>query len=135
MSDTPRDWRGTEIAPGALVVYGATVGRSVELVEARVSDPMLSPSGRIWLDVIRRSYTGSGRDRVHVGADRLTVVSALPTTSKLTAAEVRAARDRRYAEWAANRETHDLPAFISADDKCARCGLTWRAASDRRCSE
>lgn len=77
-----RDWRGTPITPGALVIYGAQVGRSVTLVEARVADPMCTPSGRIWLEVIRRSYGGwLDAERVHVGADRLTVVDTLPPTA------------------------------------------------------
>lgn len=87
-TEPPRDWRGTPITPGALVIYGAPVGRSIALVEATVADPMLTPSGRIWLNVQRRAYGHSDTSRrVHVGADRLTVVTALPPTTRLTEQE------------------------------------------------
>lgn len=112
----PVDWRGTPIVPGALVVYGAPVGRSIAMVEARVSDPMLTPSGRIWLDVVRRSYSHTDGGRVHVGADRLTVVTELPSTTVPTDAD-RAARLRlllaareAYAEGLHEREHHEAPA-------------------------
>jgi hypothetical protein len=90
--EAPKDWRGTPITPGALVIYGAPVGRSIAMVEATVADPMLTPSGRIWLDVIRRAYGGYGHEnqRVHVGADRLTVVTALPPSELMTEDEKKA---------------------------------------------
>lgn len=90
----PVDWRGTPITPGALVIYGGPVGRSIQLVEARVSDPMLTPSGRIWLDIIRRAYTDDNDGRVHVGADRLIVVETLPPTTLPTATEARERKER-----------------------------------------
>jgi hypothetical protein len=95
----PVDWRGTPITPGALVIYGAPVGRSIAMVEARVGDPMLSPSGRIWLEVDRRSYGGwgDGKRRVHVGADRLTVVTELPPTTMPTEIEKHEAEERERA--------------------------------------
>lgn len=33
-TDQPLDWRGIPITPGALVIYGAPVGRSIAMVEA-----------------------------------------------------------------------------------------------------
>lgn len=92
MTDQPAltDWRGTPIRGGDTVIYGAGVGRSVALVEATVERegdaplelrPKLTPSGRVWLRIVRRAYgyTGdSSETRVHVGADRLTIVTALP---------------------------------------------------------
>lgn len=89
----PRDWRGTPITPGALVIYGAPVGRSIAMVEAIVAAPMTTPSGRIWLNVQRRAYgsswaaDGEQIRKVHVGADRLTVVGVLPPTLVLTEQE------------------------------------------------
>lgn len=77
----PTDWRGTPIEVGATVVYGASVGRSVALVEAVVDS--FTPTGRVWLKVVRRSYGGGWSEqasRVHVGPDRLTVVTKLPPT-------------------------------------------------------
>jgi len=101
MSDTPTDWRGTPIQPGNLVIYGAPVGRSIAMVEATVANPMLTPSGRIWLDVTRRSYGSYGYDnkRVHVGADRLTVVTELPPTDLPTEDELKAAQRVQRADW------------------------------------
>jgi hypothetical protein len=98
------DWRGTPITPGALVIYGGPVGRSIQMVEARVADPMLSPSGRIFLNVVRRSYTDDNDGRVHVGADRLTVVAELPPTTLPTASEVKDRNERRYQAMNAHRD-------------------------------
>jgi hypothetical protein len=93
-----RDWRGTPIEPGQLVVYGAGVGRSIEMVEAIVADDMLTKAGAIRLDVVRRSYGNwKQRTRVAVGPDRLTVVEALPPTKKFTQAERSALRDQWFA--------------------------------------
>lgn len=96
MSDPtgPVDWRGTPITPGALVIYGGPVGRSIQLVEATVADPMLTPSGRIWLNIVRRAYTDDSDGRVHVGTDRLIVVESLPPTNLPTATEVREKAER-----------------------------------------
>lgn len=91
---TLADWRGTPIHPGHTVIYGAGVGRSIELVEATVLphpdnpyEPHLTASGDVWVRVIRRSYQTPATDRTRVGADRLTVVTALPLTSLPTARE------------------------------------------------
>lgn len=77
--DEPKDWRGTPIHVGDTVIYGAPVGRLISLVEAEVEG--FTDSGRVWLHVLHRShgnwYSKSPR-RVHVGQDRLTVVTELP---------------------------------------------------------
>lgn len=129
------DWRGTPITPGALVVYGAPVGRSIAMVEAVVATPMLTPSGRIWLDVIRRSYGQSGTEvgKVHVGADRLTVVTELPPSAMPTAADVAAEATSQRAEW-----DWKLAAAVA---ECERVGHDWQPdrgysplAQVRRCA-
>lgn len=91
----PADWRGTPITPGALVIYGGPVGRSIQMVEAIVSDPMLTKSGRIWLNIVRRAFHDDTDGRVHVGADRLTVVTALPPSPLPTATEIRERNERQ----------------------------------------
>lgn len=98
-SDTPRDWRGIPITPGARVIYGAGVGRSIALVEGTVdTDTPFTKSGRVNVRVIRRAYGGGWYDPkpvVHVGRDRLTVVE-LPPSTEPTEAE-KAAESERHA--------------------------------------
>lgn len=139
INTAPVDWRGTPITPGALVIYGAPADRSITMVEARVADPMLSPSGRIWLDIVRRSYRHTDGGRVHVGADRLTVVTELPPTTVPTEAE-RAARERDkqaarevYADGLHEREGHDgePPGRVSTGP--AGWQYTWRTC--QRCQD
>ncbi|MFB7479542.1 hypothetical protein ACFUEM_08670 [Streptomyces anulatus] len=96
MSDY-KDARGIEITEGASCIYGAPVGRSIALVEGVIDG--FTPSGRVWVKVVRRSYGGSSswgatRDRVHVGPDRLVIVTALPECDLPTDAE-EAAKARR----------------------------------------
>ncbi len=136
----PVDWRGTTIRPGALVIYGAPVGRSISMVEGTVSDPMLTPSGRIWVDVIRRSYGGydhtDGGERVHVGADRLTIVDQLPATTAPTQQQQRQAAKSNLAERARNYDTHPvLDHRTKWDDRwCPACGTRGASAlSDGPC--
>lgn len=85
-----KDWRGTEIEVGSLVIYGAPVGRSIALVEGLVDG--FTDSGRVWVTIIRRAYGGGwsgSKSRVHVGADRLVVVTELPPSDiPLTADKV-----------------------------------------------
>lgn len=79
---------------GASCIYGAPVGRSIALVEGVIDG--FTPSGRVWVKIVRRAYGGGwegGRDRVHVGADRLVIVDKLPTCELPTDAEK--AADRR----------------------------------------
>lgn len=137
-TDPVTDWRGTPITPGALVVYGAPVGRSIAMVEATVATPMLTPSGRIWLDVVRRSYGHIGTEvgKVHVGADRLTVVTELPPTEMPTAADVAAEAAAQREEWNRKRaeaeaecarvghEPEDVTSWADAyrRSQCSRCG-------------
>jgi len=119
MAEPATDWRGTPIEPGALVIYGAPVGRSIAMVEATVANPMLTPSGRIWLDVVRRSYGHVGTEvgRVHVGADRLTVVSLLPPSDLPTAADLAAEALARREEWERKQ--------AAAVAECAVSGHVW----------
>ncbi|MGW6855823.1 hypothetical protein [Streptomyces xanthophaeus] len=82
------DARGVPITVGATCIYGASVGRSIALVEGVVDG--YTASGRVWVKVVRRAYGGSGIDRaerVHVGADRLVIVDALPACDLPTAEE------------------------------------------------
>jgi hypothetical protein len=72
-----RDWRGTPITPGATVIYGAGIGRSIELVEGIVCEEMLTPTGRIRVQPVRRRAGYSTNLAVSVGADRLVVVDQL----------------------------------------------------------
>jgi hypothetical protein len=119
----PVDWRGTPITPGALVIYGGPAGRSITMVEAIVADPMLSPSGRIWLNVIRRSYAHTDGAKVHVGADRLTVVTGLPPTTVPTEAERHEAEERKRAA----REVY----VTAAHETEQHGGEPWGAYQDR----
>lgn len=74
------DWRGTPINIGDTVIYGAPVGRSIAMVEGIVDS--FTKTGRVNVKVVRRAYGLSGKDVVHVGPDRLTIVTKLPDTSK-----------------------------------------------------
>lgn len=88
------DARGVEIRPGATVVYGFGVSRSVAMAEAVVErngdgDVNTTPSGRVWLRIVRRSYASGEHERVHVAPDRMTVVDALPASPLPTQDEKR----------------------------------------------
>jgi hypothetical protein len=90
-AEQPRDWRGTPIVPGATVIYGASIySHSIEMVEATVAvdRPMVTPSGAIRLDVVRRARDPQGRwartPRVCVGPLGLTVVKSLPEYREVT---------------------------------------------------
>lgn len=86
--DVKRDWRGTPIEVGQTVIYGAGVGRNIAMVEAEVEG--FTDSGRVWLIVKHRAYgytSSNSPRRVHVGPDRLTVVTKLPPTDLPTEAE------------------------------------------------
>lgn len=87
MSDA-KDARGVPVTVGATCIYGAPVGRSIALVEGVIDG--FTPSGRVWVKVVRRAYGGgwsTDAKRVHVGADRLVIVDALPVCDLPTAAE------------------------------------------------
>lgn len=124
MSDPIRDWRGTIIEPGQTVIYGSSVGRSIQLVEGDVDG--FTKSGRVRVRVIRRSYTTGSQEIVDVGADRLTVVESLPPTTNTTQAE-------DHAEWVEQRRrasTHDMPSYFlnrapwtDPGRVCRRCGV------------
>jgi hypothetical protein len=90
---TAQDARGVDITEGASCIYGAPVGRSIALVEGVIDG--FTASGRVWVKVVRRAYGGGysgGKDRVHVGPDRLVVVDALPACDLPTDAETREER-------------------------------------------
>ena len=135
-TETPRDWRGTPITPGALVVYGAPAGDSTQMVEATVAPaPFLTPSGRVRLDVIRRSVYISDRDRVSVPPLSLTVVTDLPPTTQQTDAEQRESRARVDAERKAIWDTHEVPEGWRWDTPCKACGTLVHQARTRRCEQ
>lgn len=88
MTEPAKDARGVEITDGATCIYGASVGRSIALVEG-VTDGFTA-SGRVWVKIVRRAYGGGwidSKERVHVGANRLVVVDALPACDLPTQAE------------------------------------------------
>ena len=95
MSDELLDARGVEIEPGDTAIYGFGVGRSVAMAEAVVlgahgdhkaclppclDEVSLTPSGRVRLRVVRRSYSSGEKPVVDVAPDRLVVLKAAPWT-------------------------------------------------------
>lgn len=137
------DWRGTEITEGALVVYGGPVGRSIQQVEGRVAG--FTSGGRVNVEIIRRSYTGAssyGKKIVHVGPDRLTIVTGLPPTElpewgvEVDAAKAEADERKRI------QDTHDIQEFEEIRPgttypwrtwKCTRCGKGYYEAGQKEC--
>lgn len=137
-NETPKDWRGTPIVVGALVVYGAPVGRSIAMVEGTVDS--FTKSGRVNVKIIRRSYGGwgVGKEIVHVGPDRLTIVTELPPTDRPTDKEKEEIRQAQNAERDRIYETHDFPDYSYAyrtdppqpaygDRVCRKCHHTLNA--------
>lgn len=108
MDKKPTDWRGTPIEVDSLVVYGAPVGRSIALVEGIVAG--FTKSGRVNVRIIRRAYGSFGwkdeKEVVHVGRDRLTVVTELPPSEVPTEAEKRAESERKRLERERNYASH-----------------------------
>ncbi len=121
------DARGIEITEGASCIYGAPVGRSIALVEGVIDG--FTPSGRVWVKVVRRAYGGWGlnrAERVHVGADRLVIVDALPACDLPTeveeVAETRRLTAERYRQNIAHVEAGgDVPSHMGTRDEA----LTW----------
>lgn len=82
------DARGVEISPGDVALYGFGVGRSIAMAEAvvlgetdgppkqhmRHDRVSLTPSGRVRLRVVRRSYDSGTKPIVDVAPDRLVVL-------------------------------------------------------------
>jgi hypothetical protein len=121
------DARGVVINQGDTVIYGAPVGRSIALVEG-VADGW-TESGRVWVRVVRRAYGHGRRERVHVGADRVVVVLALPDTEKETDADKHAREDVARAERLRIFQTHDVvePHWTECRScYCSVCGVTDR---------
>ena len=155
----PRDWRGTSIKVGDPVIYGAPVGRSIELVEGEVTG--FSKTGRVNVKVIRRAYShagGYGKRTVHVGQDRLTVIrpDSLPPTTLPTWEEAIEASQRRQEEREDRYNSHVWPPVeetprVTKDDgwgrqilvqqatrfypPCTRCHLDHRQGSQKSCEE
>jgi hypothetical protein len=86
------DWRGTPIYPGALVIHGATSGYSVVITEAHVAAEPFTRTGKVRLDVIRRSG-GAWRAASVIAVEprHLTVIEALPASRSATNADLRRA--------------------------------------------
>ena len=105
-----KDWRGTPIEIGQVVLYGT--GRSVEMVEGTVEG--FTKSGRVTVQIIRRSHGWPSQERVHVGPGNLTVIDLLPDATAPTMTEERKLRSaaavarstERLAELAANARPH-----------------------------
>lgn len=140
--EDPRDWRGVPIEVGALVIYGAPVGRSIAMVEGTVDG--FTKSGRVNVRVIRRAYGYSDmKPVVHVGQDRLTVVSPLPESLMPTEAEKNAEGAARLAERERIHATHGefektelRPGFgyrYVPPGPCSRCGLEYRRSFQQEC--
>ncbi|MFE7624271.1 hypothetical protein [Streptomyces sp. NPDC057509] len=124
---TAKDARGVDIIEGATCIYGALVGRSIALVEGVIDG--FTPSGRVWVKVVRRAYGGGwadGKERVHVGADRLVIVAALPDCDLPTEREVREQHRQetvvRYKERIAELEAGgEVPSYLGTLDEA----LAW----------
>jgi hypothetical protein len=81
---TLTDARGVKIEAGDIAIYGFGVGRSIAMAEAVVlwegdgggTPPRVSltPSGRVRLRVVRRSYSSGQKPIVDVAPDRLVVL-------------------------------------------------------------
>lgn len=99
---TLNDWRGVPISVGDTVVYGAGVGSSVACVEAKVLRVDES-KGRVQVEIIRRASGWGEKPVVFVGAFKVTVVSVLPDSPKLTQTDERIRTLKadiiRYTEW------------------------------------
>lgn len=110
--DVKKDWRGTPIEIGATVIYGGPVSRSIQMVEAEVIG--FTPSDRVRLKIIRRSFTGSYKEWVDVGHDRLTVVDSLPPCDLPTADDEITKRKAYEADRDRMQATHDLKPRVEA---------------------
>lgn len=147
--EDPRDWRGVPIVVGALVIYGAPVGRSISMVEATVES--FTKSGRVNVRPVRRAYGGGAdygwdaKETVHVGQDRLTVVGELPPALMPTEAEKRAAYEVKQAERKRVEATHLMTLNSGPDSsreedrkvwaqQCERCGLPFRERFEKECT-
>lgn len=77
------DARGVPITAGDTVIWGFGVSRSVAMAEGVVLAekdgypyPAQTPTGRIKVKVVRRSYSSSEKPVVDIGKDRLIVLKA-----------------------------------------------------------
>lgn len=115
------DARGVEIAAGDVVIYGFGVGRSVAMAEGKVLGDLryrsdvpfsdqsrisLTASGRVRVEVVRRSWGGGGKPVVDIAPDRLVVLKrvsfdpwpTLPPSPLPTQDEANADRLRKRME-------------------------------------
>lgn len=132
---TMKDARGVDIEEGDVCIYGATVGRSVALVEGVVDG--FTTSGRVWVKVVRRAYGssaswGTPRERVHVGPDRLVIVDSLPECDLPTDAEEAAANRReRIVRWRERIESlgsgGDVPEHFASREEALEHYRGWLA--------
>ncbi len=125
------DARGVVIEPGDTAIYGFGVSRSVAMAEGVVvEDPKgdpdaqgwgrrvaLTPSGRVKVRVVRRSYSSGTKPVVDVAPDRLVVLkpslrspstvilppSPLPTQGEIARKKAEASRDEYTAGLRATR--------------------------------
>jgi hypothetical protein len=86
--DGMTDARGVLIEPGDTAIYGFGVGRSVAMAEGVIRDDghgrvSTTPSGRVWVTIVRRSYGGGEQDRVHIAPDRLVVLKEAYTADSM----------------------------------------------------
>lgn len=122
--EDPRDWRGVPIVVGGTVIYGAPVGRSIAMVEGTVES--FTKSGRVNVRVVRRAYGYSEMKQVvHVGQDRVTVVTAMPDPLMPTEAEKDAAHAAEQAERDRLTATHDFPVPVHERTSWGALHLTW----------
>lgn len=139
------DWRGVPITPGAHVLYGAAHGRQVATVEAEVrraeDGPMLTPSGRVWLRVQRRSMGGGVVGTppfTHVSPSHLTVLGApLPGTDLPTEADLIRREQETMSAAKAIEATHKITAKTAGGYRreCELCGAINRQLSQEPCTE
>lgn len=135
----PEDWRGAPIIEGRTVVYGAGVGRSIQMVEGTVDG--FTKKGRVRIRITRRSYTSGTREVVDVGPDRLTVVWELPPSDQPTQGEKRAELEAAHAERQRLHATHEVPEPTNANrllgsstyPGCVTCGCSYFDAYRQEC--
>lgn len=155
---TPLDARGVVIEPGDTVIYGFGVGRSIAMAEAVVlgehrrvtgedgsalcacgdmwqgqtcgsPSVSLTPSGRVRVRVVRRSYSDGVKPVVDVAPDRLVVLKSIDgpgTTPSLPGSPLptQAEEVRRETERAMKSYTKGLRATVMP----SWCGIDWTLA-------
>jgi hypothetical protein len=120
------DARGVPIKAFQHVVYGFGVSRSVAMAEGTIVGepskirpgcyvPALTPSGRVKVKIIRRSYSSGEKLVVDVAADRLVVVTLLPESPLPTQAEkARKAIEGKMPLYTADLRATEVPGWAAA---------------------